>query len=214
MAGDNNSAHVTIFAMADRFEHTARHFRTQGDDCRELGSVLYAGLLHHIAADLEGGGVSSDLLAEHLADRGDGLLPLRRLGGVHALVLSRQTPQLALYYPSVGGTADPGVDADLAWPALRDVLAGQADALRPWLDRAPQTNEVGRGAALVGAMSHLVALEDLPIRLIEVGASAGLNLRADRFHVTGAGRRTAIRRRACSSSMPGVGFARRTYRCG
>ncbi|HEX3908844.1 MAG TPA: DUF2332 domain-containing protein [Mycobacteriales bacterium] len=173
--------------MADRLWHTARHFRRQADDCRELGSPLYAGLLDHIAADLEGGGVSSDLLAEHPADRGDGLLPLRLMGGVHALVLSRQAPELALFYPSVGGTADPGADADLAWPALRDLLAGQADTIRPWLDRAPQTNEVGRGAALVGAMCQLAAVDDLPIRLFEVGASAGLNLRADRFHITGAG---------------------------
>ena len=187
VAGDDNSTHVTIFAMADALRDTARHFRRQAADCRNLGSPLYAGLLEHIATDIDAGGVSSTLLADHRSDRGTGLLPLRLLGGVHALVLARQAPALALYYPSVGGTADPGVGADRAWPALRDVLAGQADALRLWLDRAPQTNEVGRGAALVGAMCRLVSLDDRPIRLVEVGASAGLNLRADMFHITGAG---------------------------
>src|SRR5262249_58396842 len=47
--------------------------------------------------------------------------------------------------------------------------------------------EVGRGAALVGALCHLVSEADLPIRLVEIGTSAGLNLRADQFRITGDG---------------------------
>lgn len=149
--------------------------------------MLYGGLLDHTAADLEAGGPAAVLLANHLADRAPGLLALRLLGGVHAHVLSRQAPELALYYPSVGGTADAGADADPAWPAFRSVLHEHAQSLRPWLDRAPQTNEIGRGVALVGALHQLAAEADLPIRLVEVGASAGLNLRADLAHITGAG---------------------------
>jgi hypothetical protein len=152
-----------------------------------LGSPLYGGLLDHTAADLDAGGPAAALLADHVSHRAPGLLALRLLGGVHAHVLSRQAPELALYYPSVGGTADPGTDADLAWPAFRALLHEHAATLRPWLDRAPQTNEIGRGVALVGALRHLVAEADLPIRLVEVGASAGLNLRADLARITGAG---------------------------
>jgi hypothetical protein len=170
-----------------RSQRIAERFRAQAADCRSLGSPLYGGLLDHTAADLVTGGPAATLLADHLADRAPGLLPLRLLGGVHAHVLSRQAPELALYYPSVGGTADPGPDADLAWPAFRALLHEHATTLRPWLDRAPQTNEIGRGVALVGALRHLVAAADLPIRLVEVGASAGLNLRADLAHITGAG---------------------------
>jgi hypothetical protein len=171
----------------DPARHTARHLRAQAADCRSLGSPLYGGLLEHAATDLDAGGPTAALLADHLADRGPGLLPLRLLGGVHAHVLSRQAPELALYYPSVGGTADPGRDAELAWPSFRAVLHEHAATLRPWLDRAPQTNEIGRGVALVGALQHVVAEADLPVRLIEVGASAGLNLRADLAYITGAG---------------------------
>jgi hypothetical protein len=171
----------------DPAQHAARHLRAQAADCRALGSPLYGGLLDHTAADLDAGGPAATLLAEHLTDRAPGLLALRLLGGVHAHVLSRQAPELALYYPSVGGTADPGHSADLAWPAFRALLHERAETLRPWLDRVPQTNEIGRGVALVGALRHLVVEADLPIRLIEVGASAGLNLRVDLAHITGAG---------------------------
>jgi hypothetical protein len=65
------------------------------------------------------------------------------------------------------------------------VLAGQRDAVRAWLDRPPQTNEVGRAAALLGGLRHVAAEASLPVRLVEIGASAGLNLRADRFCVPG-----------------------------
>jgi hypothetical protein len=47
--------------------------------------------------------------------------------------------------------------------------------------RPVQTNEVGRAAVLVGVLAHAVEATGLPVRLLEVGASAGLNLRADAF---------------------------------
>jgi hypothetical protein len=67
------------------------------------------------------------------------------------------------------------------------VLVDHADEVRAWLGHPPQTNEVGRGAALAGALCRLVAEARLPIRLVEIGASAGLNLRADKFRITGGG---------------------------
>jgi hypothetical protein len=127
------------------------------------------------------------VLEQHLTDPGRSALDLRLLGGVQALVLTGQAPELARFYPSAGGTADPGPNADLAWPALRRVLARQGDEVQAWLEHPPQTNEVGRGAALVGALCLLAAKHDYPIRLYEIGASAGLNLRADQFRITGTG---------------------------
>ena len=168
-------------------ERTARVLRTQAGHCELLGSPLYAGLLRHAAGDLLAGGPTAAVLAGHLADPGRSALPLRLLGGVHALVLTGRAGDLARFYPSAGGTADPGPGASLAWPALRDVLARQGDEVRAWLPSPPQTNEVGRGAVLAGALCYLVDQMPGPVRLFEVGASAGLNLRADRFHVTGGG---------------------------
>jgi hypothetical protein len=53
--------------------------------------------------------------------------------------------------------------------------------LRLALDQAPQTNEVGRSAALAGGLLLMTREYHLPVRLFELGASAGLNLRADHY---------------------------------
>jgi hypothetical protein len=165
--------------------NTARRLRRQAVACRQLGSPLYAGLLDHAADDVLAGGPAAGVLDDHLEDPWRSALALRMLGGVHALVLSGQAPELAAFYPSAGGTADPGPAGAYAWAALRRLLAGQDEAVRGWLDRPPQTNEVGRSAALLGGLRHLAAQASLPFRLVEIGASAGLNLRADRFHIPG-----------------------------
>ena len=161
--------------------------RTQASHCEALSSPLYAGLLRHAADDLLAGGPTAAVLDGHLADPGRSALALRMLGGVHALVLTGRAPELAGFYPAAGGSADVGPGAALAWPALRRVLDEHTEEIRSWLERPPQTNEVGRGAALAGALCYLVAETACPVRLVEIGASAGLNLRADRFWISGAG---------------------------
>jgi hypothetical protein len=166
-------------------ERTARLLRQQGLACAGLGSPLYADLLRHAAADLLAGGPTAAVLEGHLEDRGPSALALRMLGGAHAVVLSGLAPELAAYYPSAGGAADPGPGAASAWAALRDTLEAHTDAVRGWLSRPPQTNETGRGAVLVGGLRQLAAQSALPFRLVEIGASAGLNLRADHFHIPG-----------------------------
>jgi hypothetical protein len=153
--------------------------REQAESCAALGSPLYEFLLQRVADDVEAGGPAYDVLSSHQDDPGPSALALRLMGAAHRLVLERRAPALALTYPSVGGTGD----REQAWAALRDLLADQGDELRRSLGQAPQTNEVGRAAALIGALLHLGAGDRRPLRLVEIGASAGLNLRADRFRI-------------------------------
>jgi hypothetical protein len=169
----------------DARSRTARLLRLQAAACRELGSALYGDLLLHTADDLQSGGPTARVLEGYLDDRLASGLALRLLGGVHAQVLSGAAPDLAAFYPSTGGTPEQAQGSPRAWTAFRRVLAEHRAEVRSWLDQPPQTNEVGRAAALLGGLRHIAAEAGLPIRLVEVGASAGLNLRADRFCVPG-----------------------------
>jgi hypothetical protein len=166
-------------------ERTAQLLRLQGVACREIGSPLYGDLLGHAADDLLAGGPVAEVLDGHLDSRPASVLALRMLGGAHALALSGRAPELAAWYPSAGGTIDPAPGSPRAWSALRQTFAEQRDAIREWLNWPPQTNEVGRAAALIGGLLYLGARASLPFRLVEVGASAGLNLRADWYFVAG-----------------------------
>jgi hypothetical protein len=96
---------------------------------------------------------------------------------VHRVVLEGKAPGLAAYYPSVGGVAE----ADAAWPEFQRVVAEHPDEIRALLASPPQTNEVGRATILMGALLRLTSTYQLPVRLLDVGASAGLNLRVDAF---------------------------------
>jgi len=150
-------------------------FRVQAVACRELGSPMYGELLDILADDYDAGGPTRDLLAGHEQDAGPSALGLRLMGSVHRLVLEGRAEELALFYPSVGGTYIPAA----ADAALLRLVAEHRDAIREWIDQPPQTNEVGRAAGLYGGLLHLP--RRLPVRLFEIGSSAGLNLLADRF---------------------------------
>lgn len=181
---------VTVAAFGDPGRsdvqaRTARMLRLQAGACRQLGSPLYGDLLLHAADDLQSGGLLAEVLEGFLDDQLRSALALRLLGGVHAIALSGRAPALAAFYPSAGGRPERRRGSPRAWAAFRQVLADFGDEVRSWLGHPPQTNEVGRAAALLGGLRHIAAETSLPMRLVEVGASAGLNLRADRFCVPG-----------------------------
>jgi hypothetical protein len=113
----------------------------------------------------------------HENDPTESMIALRLLGAVHRLVLDGQAPTLAPFYPSVGGVADAGA----AWPMFREFLAGDRDRVRRGLEEPVQTNEVGRSAALVVGFLAVAQRTGLPLRTLEVGASAGLNLLWDHW---------------------------------
>jgi hypothetical protein len=161
----------------------------QGRFCATHASPFYGLLCTLLADDVDAGGQSAHLLQRWTGegvDRGRlgaDVPALRLLGSLHRLVLERRAPELALFYPSVGGTADARVHRGV-WPVLQAALVEHADELRAGLARVPQTNEVGRAVPLLGGLALVSAWTGgADVRLHEIGASAGLNLRADHFPV-------------------------------
>lgn len=115
------------------------------------------------------------MLRGHEDDPGPTALVLRLMGAVNRLALDGSEPRLAALY------ADLGRDEGAAWHELSEVFARNLTKLRELVDLPVQTNEVGRCAALLPAFLTVAAETGLPLRLLEVGASAGLNLRWDRY---------------------------------
>jgi hypothetical protein len=144
---------------------------------RRAGSEFYAVLLQRMRDDATAGGPVRAALRGHEHDRVDEWDAFRLLAGVHRIVLSGQAKELERHYPSTGGDGD----ADAAWPAVRELIAtGRAEVVDA-LAHPLQTNAPTRAKALVGGLCLVADQTGLPLRLLELGASAGLNLRLDRF---------------------------------
>lgn len=149
----------------------------QAAACRHAGSELYGRILDGVREDVAAGGVAAELLAPHQADAFGSVLALRLLGALHRIVLEGRAPGLAAHYPSAGGDASlPGAAA-----SFLAALAEHRDEVARRLHDGVQTNEVGRCAVLVGGFATVARRTGLPLRLLEMGASAGLNLRWDAY---------------------------------
>lgn len=160
--------------MAEAAEsRIAGELRWQADACEMIGSPLYASLLRRAADDVEGHGPVWEVLRGHEEDPRFSVLGLRLMGSINRRVLTGKEPELAIAYEHGDGNE--------AWPPFRQAVERNAEALRGILDLPVQTNEVGRCAGLLFGFHAVAAQTGMPLRLLEVGASAGLNLRWDRF---------------------------------
>jgi hypothetical protein len=144
--------------------------------CAREGSQLYADLLGTVVADVAAGGPCADVLGPHAHEPFATALPLRLMGALHWLVLAGRAPALAAHYPSAGGEPGPTVVHDFL--AAVDDLRDEIEAR---IHLGVQTNEVGRSATLVGGFVEVARRSQLPLRVLELGASGGLNLRFDHY---------------------------------
>jgi hypothetical protein len=160
----------------DMREEIRAAFRDQAEACRRMGSP-FNGLI----CDLLGERLSPESRFGELIDAWQGhpaadALALRAAGALHALARSGRVPALTAHY-----ARPEQPDPDALWQVIAGALQDHADMLCAYLDGPPQTNEVGRSAVLLGAALHVSARTHLPLCWYEIGASAGLNLRFDRY---------------------------------
>ena len=153
-------------------------FRDQEDWSEKLGSPFMARLCGAFADGLDRGTAIGARILDWPGhpDTLHDAVPLRIAGGLHALVRRGHSPDLARLYPP---NALPSA-ADL-WGGIVRALDEHEAALMPWLDGAPQTNEVARSSLLMAGFLEISAATGLPLSLLELGASAGLNLLSDRY---------------------------------
>jgi hypothetical protein len=155
----------------------AMRLERQASACQAMGSPFTAILLREAAANAQREPRMAELLAPLASYARPGL---HLAGALHYLALLGE-PALARHYPSTGGDGD----ARSAWTGARAALTSRSSTLAPLLARIPQTNEPARSMPLLAAFARLSARFEMPLRLREVGASAGLNLRFDRYRYDG-----------------------------
>jgi len=125
---------------------------------------------------LHGGPVAGVLDAHADGSR----LGLRLMAALHYLALSGDD-ELAAHYPSTGGDGD----AAALWTIACDRFVRDAETIDALMERTVQTNEPARAMPLMAGYCWLAERYALPMRVFEIGASAGLNLRWDAFAYDG-----------------------------
>lgn len=151
-----------------------------GEVCAKMGSPFFGALLRHAANAYDSDAVLRGLLDRH-AFRSR--LALRLGGAAHYRALRAQAPQIAAHYPSTGGDGD----ARAAWSAVLDDIHANTPVYDRLFERHVQTNEVARSMPVLGAMLAFSQQIRMPLRVFEIGSSAGLLLNFDRYHYAGDG---------------------------
>lgn len=155
----------------------AESFREQARWCGQFGSPFTEQLLLRAADDLDAGGVARRLVGEWPGNPRADALSLRFAGALHAAVLTRRDPALAAAYPA----SDSDWSLDRVWPLAAAFLVREEAWVRQFMTSPPQTNETGRATGLAAGFMWLAERLPEPFHLLELGASAGLNLNWDKF---------------------------------
>jgi hypothetical protein len=161
--------------MLDMSDAVREAFRIQEHYCAAMDAPIYARICAAVADGLSRDSAVGARVLDWAGEPTRDALPLRLIGGLHALVIAGQDDELAAVFD--GAVADGVAIVSI----LERVLARHETALMPWLDGPPQTNEPGRSAALMTGLLEIARRHGPRIEVLEIGSSAGLNLLIDRY---------------------------------
>lgn len=150
-------------------------FEIQRHYCETMGAPITAAVSGAIGAVASRETATGRRILDWTGDPTADALPLRTVGGLHALVQAGDAPELASVF--AGDVSDPASVAEI----VAQAIARHDAAVLPWLDGAPQTNEPGRSGALMVGLMAVARRFAQPLEILEIGSSAGLNLLIDRY---------------------------------
>lgn len=159
-------------------ENLAKVFRYFGEiETPRLDSAVYTAVSLGVAEDPE----LMELAAHAMSDQPP---PNVLFAAVHDLLLrdaeaGAEPDPLSRWYPSVSGSPIPEASP---WEAFRNFCIGRRESLEPVIaEGRTQTCVVHRSAVILPALACLPAVQAAEGRvgLLEIGPSAGLNLRLD-----------------------------------
>jgi hypothetical protein len=155
--------------LPDQFRHFA-------DSTERDGATTYTAICRGVADNAE---VLSLLGAAPLAQRRPNIL----LAAVHFLLLGGVEHDLAAHYDTVrSGLTSAAPQQRVADDFIAFCAEHRDEVVHLVSTRSTQTNEIGRCSALYPAFSSVGALyPGQPLALLDLGASAGLNLLLDHY---------------------------------
>jgi len=156
-------------------ENNRGAFLIQDYYCRQMGAPIYADMCAAIAGGLTRGSRTGARVLDWPGEPTRDALPLRLIGGLHALVRAGGDAELATVF------AGEVKASEAIATTLNAVLKRHDDALFPWLDGPPQTNEPGRSGALIVGLLEVARRYGPKLEILEIGSSGGLNLLIDRY---------------------------------
>lgn len=159
-------------------EEVARATDIQIMWCQQNGAPFTAQVLQAIRENLTSGGALAALMVPWSGNPIADALVLRATGALHLMVRTGRAPDLAAYYP---GHGDKPWDTVVAGRAIETAVATHRAFVTDILSRPPQTNETGRSTVLMPGYAEIARRTGLPLSILEIGASAGLNMLWDRF---------------------------------
>jgi hypothetical protein len=152
------------------------HFQEQADICAQLGSPFTAAVLEAVTDRLAARDPALEPVSRFAGEPKADALALRVAGALHRIAQDGRDQELAEVYAHVDSSR-----MRRSGRLLSSALRANSDLLATYLANAPQTNEVARSAMLLGGFLSAARARRLPLAVLEIGASAGLNVLFDHY---------------------------------